>query len=129
MLKSIQKWLHNNFLKKYGFGWLYRDFLHFRILLTDDCTYNKQTQIIWIKHGPSYKQLGVTTNRTPYVCESCRGHHNTEPRTWRRIINGQNEQRVPHSINRGWTQETHTTFGARHRPKKKVNNWESRVVI
>ena len=26
MLKSIQKWLHNNFLKKYGFGWLYRDF-------------------------------------------------------------------------------------------------------
>ena len=26
MLKSIQKWLHNNFLTKYGFGWLYRDF-------------------------------------------------------------------------------------------------------
>jgi hypothetical protein len=31
LLKSIQRWLHNNFLKKYGFGWLYRDFLHFRI--------------------------------------------------------------------------------------------------
>ena len=27
MLKSIQKWPHNIFLKKYGFGWLYRDFL------------------------------------------------------------------------------------------------------
>jgi hypothetical protein len=33
-LKSIQKWLHNNFLKKYGFGWLYRDFfLHVSIFL------------------------------------------------------------------------------------------------
>ena len=29
MLKFIQKWLHNNVLKKYGFGWLYRDFLTF----------------------------------------------------------------------------------------------------
>jgi hypothetical protein len=29
MLKFIQKWLHNNFLKKYGFGWLYRDFFTF----------------------------------------------------------------------------------------------------
>ena len=36
MLKFIQKWLHNNVLKKYGFDWLYRDILHFRILLTDD---------------------------------------------------------------------------------------------
>ena len=25
-LKFIQKWLDYNFLKKYGFGWLYRDF-------------------------------------------------------------------------------------------------------
>jgi urate oxidase len=29
MLKFIQKWLHNNVLKKYGFGWLYRDFFTF----------------------------------------------------------------------------------------------------
>jgi hypothetical protein len=28
MLKFIQKWLHNNFLKKYGFGWLHRDFFY-----------------------------------------------------------------------------------------------------
>ena len=28
MLKFIQKWLHNNILKKYGFGWLYRDFFY-----------------------------------------------------------------------------------------------------
>jgi hypothetical protein len=36
MLKFIQGWLYNMFLKKYGFGWLYKDFfLHFRILLTD----------------------------------------------------------------------------------------------
>jgi hypothetical protein len=26
LLKSIQKWNHNNILKKYGFGWLCRDF-------------------------------------------------------------------------------------------------------
>jgi hypothetical protein len=26
LLKSIKKWLQNNFLKKYEFGWLYRDF-------------------------------------------------------------------------------------------------------
>jgi hypothetical protein len=33
LLKYIQKWLHNNFVKKYGFGWLYRDFfLHVAIL-------------------------------------------------------------------------------------------------
>ena len=39
MLKSIQKWHHNNFLKKYGFGWLYRDFfLHAPILLATYCT-------------------------------------------------------------------------------------------
>ena len=28
MLKSIQEWLHNNFLKKHGFGWLYMDFFY-----------------------------------------------------------------------------------------------------
>ena len=40
MLKSIQKWLHNNFLKKYGFGWLYRIFfLHVAILLATYCIY------------------------------------------------------------------------------------------
>jgi hypothetical protein len=38
LLKSIQEWLHNNILKKHGFGWLYMDcFWHFPILLTDDC--------------------------------------------------------------------------------------------
>ena len=38
MLKSIQKWLHNNFLKKYGFGWLYIGiFLHVAILLAEYC--------------------------------------------------------------------------------------------
>ena len=40
MLKSIQKWLHNNFMNKYGFGWLYRDFfLHAPILLATNCIY------------------------------------------------------------------------------------------
>ena len=39
LLKSIQKWLHNKFLKKYGFGWLYKDFfLHVAILLATYCT-------------------------------------------------------------------------------------------
>jgi hypothetical protein len=28
MLKFIQKWLHNIFLEKYGFGWLYSDFFY-----------------------------------------------------------------------------------------------------
>ena len=29
MLKFIQKWPHNNILKKYGFGWLHREFFTF----------------------------------------------------------------------------------------------------
>ena len=28
MLKSIQKWLHSNFLEMYGFSWLYWDFFY-----------------------------------------------------------------------------------------------------
>ena len=36
------------FLKTYGFGWLYRDCLHFRILLTDDCVYGEQAIGVWI---------------------------------------------------------------------------------
>jgi hypothetical protein len=51
MLKFIQKWLHNNFLKKYGFGWLYRDFL----LLTDEhVTYVYGTvrySFLYVNHG------------------------------------------------------------------------------
>ena len=31
-----------------------------------DTTINKQTQITQIRHGPSYKQLEVNTNRTPF---------------------------------------------------------------
>jgi hypothetical protein len=33
LLKSIQKWLHNNFLKKYGFGWFIGILLHVAIHL------------------------------------------------------------------------------------------------
>ena len=43
MLKYIQKWLHNTFSKKYGFGWLYRDlfyiseyFWQMMVFLADD---------------------------------------------------------------------------------------------
>ena len=31
-----------------------------------DTTINKQTQITQIRHGPSYKQLEVKTNRAPF---------------------------------------------------------------
>jgi hypothetical protein len=34
-----------------------------------DTTMRKQTQIIWIRHAPSYKQLQVKTNRTSFLCE------------------------------------------------------------
>jgi hypothetical protein len=34
-------------LKKYGFGWLYSDFLHFRILLTDDFLYIWASLSFW----------------------------------------------------------------------------------
>ena len=41
MLKYIQKCLHNNFLKKYGFGWLYRDFFAF------PNTFDRWLYLIW----------------------------------------------------------------------------------
>ena len=47
-----------------------------------DTTIRKQTQITLIRHEPSYKQLGVKTKRTSFVC----GNHNTEPKTCRHII-------------------------------------------
>jgi hypothetical protein len=63
LLKSIQKWLHNNVLKKYGFGWLYRDFyLHVAICLTTYCSVsnclvscvpNICCQFLWIVHSVS----------------------------------------------------------------------------
>jgi hypothetical protein len=31
-----------------------------------DTTIHKQTQLMQIRHGPSYKQLEVKTNRTPF---------------------------------------------------------------
>jgi len=31
-----------------------------------DTTMHKQTHIMQIRHGPSYKQLEVKTNRTPF---------------------------------------------------------------
>ena len=31
-----------------------------------DTTIHKQTHIMQIRHGPSYKQLEVKTNRTPF---------------------------------------------------------------
>ena len=40
-------------------------------------TVRKQTQLTLIRHGPSYKQLEVKTNRTSFVY----GNHNTEPET------------------------------------------------
>ena len=42
MLKSIQKWLHNNIKKKYGFGWLYMDFF-----LTFSNTFDRWLYFVW----------------------------------------------------------------------------------
>jgi hypothetical protein len=48
LLKSIQKLLHNNFMKKYGFGWLYRDFfLHAPTFLATYCMCTLSLLIRW----------------------------------------------------------------------------------
>ena len=39
-----------------------------------------------IRHEPSYKQLGVKTNRTSLLCGYRNGHQNTELRMLRHII-------------------------------------------
>jgi hypothetical protein len=46
-----------------------------------DTTMRKQTQITWIRHAPSYKQLQVKTNRTSFLCGNRSGHHKTKFRT------------------------------------------------
>ena len=70
MLISIQKWLHNIFLEKYGFGWLYRDFFYmwqyfwphtvvlvivlcFVCLRLVSCVPNICCQFLWIVHSVS----------------------------------------------------------------------------
>ena len=35
-------------------------------------TIHKQTQMMLIRHEPSYKQLEVKTNRISFLCENCR---------------------------------------------------------
>ena len=40
-----------------------------------DTTIHKQTQITYIRHEPFYKQLGVKTNRTSFLCGNRNGHH------------------------------------------------------
>jgi hypothetical protein len=77
MLKFIQKWLRNNFLKKYGFGWWYRDFfLHFRILLTDDCVcvYNfikwkNPNENVKYEHGMWNRMLYRTIDFVLFACK------------------------------------------------------------
>ena len=39
-----------------------------------------------IRHEPSYKQLGLKTNRTSLLCGYRNGHQNTELRMLRQII-------------------------------------------
>jgi len=34
-----------------------------------------------MRHDPSYKQLEVDTNRTPFLCANRKGHLSTELRT------------------------------------------------
>ena len=41
-------------------------------------TTRKQTQITYIRHQPSYKQLGTKTNRTLFIWGNRSGHHNTD---------------------------------------------------
>ena len=38
-------------------------------------TIRKQTQITYIRHEPSYKQLEVKMNRTSFLCGNRNGHH------------------------------------------------------
>jgi hypothetical protein len=65
------------FWKKYGFGWLYRDFfLHFPILLTDDCIFmisvkkekkKKKKRRLVLAYGPTF--LGPSC-LVPVICSS-----------------------------------------------------------
>jgi hypothetical protein len=67
MLTFIKKLLHNIFLKKYGFGWLYRDFFtHFRILLTDDCVYGEKAIGVWIQQSQGW-QVNNPRGRASHV--------------------------------------------------------------
>jgi hypothetical protein len=40
-----------------------------------DTTMCKQTQIMQIRHEPSYKKLEVKTNRTSVLCRNCNEHY------------------------------------------------------
>ena len=44
-----------------------------------DTTIRKQTQIMYIKHESSYKQMMVKTNRTSFVCGRRHGAQNIKP--------------------------------------------------
>jgi len=48
---------------------------------TQHTTIRQQTQITYIRHEPSYKQLEEKTNRTSFLCGNRNEQHNTEPRT------------------------------------------------
>jgi len=39
--------------------------------------------MILTRNEPSYKQVGVKTNRISFLWGNRSGHHNTELRTWR----------------------------------------------
>jgi hypothetical protein len=57
MLKFIQKWLHNNFLKKYGFGWLYWDFF-FTFTVASDKAYQLLAHGRWFSPASSTTKTG-----------------------------------------------------------------------
>ena len=75
MLKSRSR---NEFIiifwKKYGFGWLYRDFvLHFRILLTDDWILHWATEsenyiILTLFYDQNYVNLSNLKFHTVFIC-------------------------------------------------------------
>jgi hypothetical protein len=43
-----------------------------------DTTVRKQTQITYVRHETSYKQLGVKTNGILFLYGNRNGHHNTK---------------------------------------------------
>ena len=60
-----------------------------------DTTIRKHTQI---RHVPSYKQLGVKTNRTSFLCGNRNGIQNVTLLTIDDTKNWKDEQHTPHKF-------------------------------
>jgi hypothetical protein len=88
-----------------------------------NATISTQAQITYIRHQPSYTQLGVKMKRAWFLYGTRNGHHNTELQTLRQII-VQNAQNEPTILNH---QGKQTTLGTSR--QQSTNNDEQQGPI